>query len=243
MLHFNAHKETSADFVSKHVVPYLADGHPGKESPESYLFQSELDKASCVERFDKIYGEHITMCARICDLTFKMGVGDTVPFNVHNRKTLATAWKQCVANKEDVSRVCWLLFHSHNGGYERALFVDLEADAQKRILRDMGVEYKVPQGCSKKTCMQQLFTRRLAAFRGCALKPGYSRHGTRIAIEDPTSNRRKGQKYTHRLKAGFKVPDKVTPGMRDFKRMVYYIGRYATGDDKTIEWEPVSRPR
>ena len=225
------------------MLPYLANDHPSKERPEAYVFQSELDRASCQDRFDKIYGEHIAMCAQICGLTFKMGEGDTVPFGVHNITTLTTAWKQCPGEDEDVTRVCWLLFHSHSGGYSRALFADLQATAQKQILRDMRVEYRVSQGCSKHTCMQQLFTRRVAAFRGNALKAGYLKHGTRIGKELPTSNRRRGQRYTHRLKAGCKVPVNVAPGKNDLARMLYYTGRYAAGDDTTIEWEPVSRPR
>ena len=229
------------DFISKHVVNVLAEDHIHVKKPGDYLYLSTLDKDCCQAKFEKFYSEHLSTCSRICGLTFKFGgAGEkTVPFQVHNRETLGEAWSQCVPDVDSVSRLCWILFHSHEVGYVPSLFSDLQTHAERQIMHEMSVEYKRKPGCMKRTCTQRYFTRLIAAYRYRVLKKSLSTHGTRIGTTNPANKQDKD--YKHVVNDGCRVPKRTGKVKKEIEKMWYYVGRKKAGEESTIEWEAVSR--
>ena len=180
LMHFNPDKTTTEEFILKKVDPFLDEKHHCKNKPDLYLIQSNCDKEICKDMFDSMYSEHLTMCAQVCGLEFRVGTGSTLPFRVHSRQTLGSAWAQSAASEIDVSKFCWLMFHSHDSFYRKLMGGDLQTVAQERILQDVGAIYRVGDNCNSKTCIQKLCTRLICAYRNDMLEKGLKTTARRL---------------------------------------------------------------
>ena len=253
--HFNPAKDTTLGWVVSHVLNDLPENHCHKRLGSAYLAPAEQDKSTCVARFNIIYGEHIKRCCKICGLMFLPG-GDAAcaRFPVYNRTTLSVAWSQCSAeNTEELSKFCWMLYHSHTRGYEMSVQMDLQTVAENRVMDEMCVTFldrkpkpesvrvaagekkRSTRARPKKTCVQQLFSQLLNRYRARTYKRNQS---TKIGLEHPSL-------ITSPLTDH--VMDEDTD--KEVKRRgrdstVFYIGRRSTEHTKeTFIWRKVRKGR
>ena len=156
-MHFDPDNVTKGEWVTKRVAPFIGgvwtdDG----ASAKAYAFNvSEEDKKTCKELFVPIYEKHINQCAAVCGLCYTAGGSVR---QVHNRRTLTQAWRLSGGSYDDVSKVCWMLFCSHNRVYDSYLRKDLAEVAQGQVMEGMNVRY-VAEVCEndKKACVQRYF--------------------------------------------------------------------------------------